>query len=88
MGREPESVGGEGVALQNVRPGGEILGVDVPHQAWPAQVQLFEGQIDEDALGVKHGSHGAIEQSDTAARQEFTKRLLAWPNGPSLGSAG
>ena len=46
--------------------------MDVAHQRGQRQVQLVVTAVDEDALGVEHGAHGAVRHQD-AVFQRLTK---------------
>ena len=75
-------VGAEGVGLQDLRAGLDVLLVDLADQVGRREVQLVEAAVDEDAARVEHGAHGAIGHHD-AAGQLVTKFLGAGTHGCS-----
>ncbi len=73
-GGQARAVGAEGVGLEDLRAGLDVLLVDFLHQGGRGEVELVEAAVDEDALAVQHGPHGAVGHEDTAG-QLFTKLL-------------
>jgi hypothetical protein len=66
--RELEPVGPEGVGLDDLRARAKVGLMDVDHQAALRQVQILEGAIEEDALGVELSAHGAIADEHPIAQ--------------------
>ena len=62
---QAESVGAEGVGLENLGAGLQILLVDGENQAGIGQVQFVVATVDEDPAGVEHRAHGAIGKHGT-----------------------
>jgi hypothetical protein len=78
-GGEARAAGAEGVGLENLGAGFDVLLMDLPHHVGGGEVELVEAAVDEDAAGVQHGAHGAVGDPD-ASRQLFSKLL-----GPAAG---
>ena len=60
--------GPEGVGLEDVGAGGEVLAVHAGHQVGLRQVQRFEAAVDEDAPPVQHRAHRAVADEDARAQ--------------------
>ena len=60
------AVGPEGVRLDDVRAGAQVLLVHFSHQLRRRDIEGVEALVDEHALGVQHRSHGAIADKDPA----------------------
>ena len=59
------AVGAEGVGLDDVRAGLQVLAVHVDNQLGLRLVQRLEAAVDEDALAVQHRAHGAVTDEHT-----------------------
>ena len=55
-----DAVGAEGVGLDHVRAVADVGLVDLGDEIGLREVQLVEGAIEEDALGVEHRAHRAV----------------------------
>ncbi len=73
-------LGAEGVGLEDLGAGFDVLLVDLADQVGLRQVQLIEAAVDEHAAGVEHGAHGAIGHDDA------TGQLIAKFLGAAAGS--
>ncbi len=81
-------VGAEGVGLQEVGAGAEVLAMDVPNQVGLPQVQFVVADVEEDAPGVKHGAHRAIAHVDPSILQQRPDRpSIAHRSSPRLGAS-
>jgi hypothetical protein len=56
-------VGAEGIGLQHIGASLDVLRVDLPHEIGGPQRE-FVVSGDEDATGIEHRAHGAVEQDD------------------------
>ncbi len=61
MLHELQSIRAEAVRLDDIRPGLDVLRVDVAHQVGRADVQLVVALVDEHALAVQHRPHRPVE---------------------------
>ena len=59
------AVRAEGVGLDDVGAGLQVLAVHVDDQIGLRLVERLEAAIDEDALRVQHGAHGAVADEHT-----------------------
>ena len=66
MAGQAEAVGAEGVGLENLRAGLQILLVNGQNQAGIGEVQLVVAAVDEDAAGIKDCAHGAVGEHGAA----------------------
>ena len=58
------AVGAEGVGLDDVGAGPEVLPVDFLDEGGAGEVQLIEAAVDEDAAGVEHRAHRPVAEQD------------------------
>ena len=61
---EAEAVGAVGVGLDDLRPGLEVVGVDLADDVRPGDVELLEVLGDEDAALVEERAHRAVEHEE------------------------
>ncbi len=66
--------GAERVGLENLGAGPDVLLVHFPHQRRLLQRQLVVADVEEEALGVQHRPHRAVEQMHAAVGNEVTQR--------------
>src|SRR6266576_2230275 len=59
-----QRIGAEGVGLENLGAGAYVLRVHLLHQPRLLEVQLVVADVQEEALGIQHRAHGAIEHMD------------------------
>ena len=59
-----DAVRAVGVGLDDLRAGAHVLLVHLEHDLRIAEIQLVVALVDEDALGVEHRPHRAIEEVD------------------------
>src|SRR4029077_7079848 len=59
-GSQLDPVGAEGVGLDDVGTGADVLLVDFGDQVRLRDVERVEALVDEDALGIEHRAHRAV----------------------------
>jgi hypothetical protein len=74
MRRQLDRVGAEGVGLQDLRAGPDVLPVDLLHQVGPAEIQLVVAHVEKDTTPVEHGAHRPVHHVDPAVGEEIAKR--------------
>ena len=67
---ELQWIGAEGVGLDNLGARAHVFRVHFLHQPRLLEVQLVVADVQEEALAVQHGAHGAVEDVDTAIGKE------------------
>ena len=67
-GGQARPAAAEGVGLQDLGAGFDVLLVNLADQVGLRKVQLIEAAIDEHAARVEHGAHGAIGHDDSAGQ--------------------
>jgi hypothetical protein len=65
MGPELEAMRPEGVRLDQVGAGREVVLVHRANDRWVRQVQLVEAAVQEDAAAVQHRAHPAVGDEHT-----------------------
>ena len=78
-----EAVGPEGVGLDQVRAGLDVLGVDRLHDLGLVEVQHVEARVERHPAGIEHGAHRAVaeERALAEAGQERRGHGLPAPLG-------
>ena len=69
------SSGAKRVGLNDVRAGANVFSVNLAHQIRTAEVQLVVATIDVNTLGLEHRAHGAVDNEDAIAGENFLKWL-------------
>jgi len=57
---QAKRIGAKGVCLNDLRAGLQILLVNTADKVWRREIQLVITTIDENALGIQQGTHGAV----------------------------
>ncbi len=70
MAAQLDGVGAESVGLEHFRAGAHVLLMHFPHQLGLLHRQLVVAHVEEEALGVEHRPHGAIEDVHSAVRDQ------------------
>ena len=73
VGRELERVGAEGVGLEQLGAGPDVLAVDVAHQVRLPEVELVVADVEEHAPPVEHGAHRPVHDVDAAVGQQVAQ---------------
>ncbi len=60
-----DAIGAEGVGLDHVRAVADVGLMDLGDEVGLGEVQLVEGAIEEDALGIEHRAHRAVADEHT-----------------------
>ena len=63
----------EGVGLENLGAGAQVVCVHLLHEPGLLQVQLVVADVEEETLGVQHGPHGAIEHMDATILEQLAE---------------
>ena len=68
VARQPESVGAEGVGLQDLGAGLQIVFVDRQDQVWIGKIQLVVAAVDKHPARIQHRAHGAVGEHGPATK--------------------
>ena len=60
-----DAVGAEGVRLDDIRPGADVVLVHLGDRLGSVEVQRIEAAVDEDALRIEHRPHRAVADEHT-----------------------
>ena len=76
MPSQLDSVGPEGIGLDQFRPGRNVGPVNLLDDLRLGEVELIKGALEADAPGMELGAHGAVAQQGAAA-EPLEKRVAA-----------
>ena len=76
--RQLERVGAEGVGLEQLGAGPDVLAVDVPHEVGLPEVQLVVADVEEHAAAVEHRAHRPVHHVDAAVGQQIAQRAARY----------
>ncbi len=71
---ELDGIGAEGVGLDDLGAGPHVGFVHLAHELRLLEVQLVIADVQEEALGVEHRAHRAVEHVDFSVVQEIAQR--------------
>ena len=74
MALQAEGVCAEGVGLDDLRAGLQVLGVDTGDGLRLREVQLIEAAVDEDSAVIEHGAHGTVGEHASAGEEPVKDR--------------
>ena len=73
VAQQAVAVGAEGVGLQHLRSGLDVVGMDGADDLRLREVEFVIAAVDEDTFGIEQGAHGTVTQKGPTA-QPFQKR--------------
>jgi hypothetical protein len=74
---EPEAVGAEGVGLNQLRPGEQVLLVDGADEVRVREIELVVAAVDEHTAVVEDGAHGSVGE-DRLVAEELVQAVGGW----------